>query len=115
MSLSDLEKYYSSIITIKKEYKEEESNDEEDESPTKLYSATSKETKEKVLLKVINKKILKNEEDYDFHINHIEKENEINTLCSGSEEVIKLKKYRKTNEYFVFEKEYCELDLKEYI
>ena len=119
MSISDLGKYYSDIITVKKEYKGEDSNNKEEDnySPIKLYEAISKKTGNQVILKVINKDILKEEEDYDFHINHIEKEKEINYLCN-SENVLRLNELNnnlQTDKYVVFEKEYCEKDLKEYI
>ena len=119
MSISDLGKYYSDIITVKKEYKGEDSNNKEEDnySPIKLYEAISKKTGNPVILKVINKDILKEEEDYDFHINHIEKEKEINYLCN-SENVLRLNELNnnlQTDKYVVFEKEYCEKDLKEYI
>ena len=73
MSISDLGKYYSEIIAVKKEYKGEDSNNKEEDnySPIKLYEA-QKNGFEKVFLKVIDKNVLKEEEDYDFHINHIE-------------------------------------------
>ena len=108
----DLGKYksdYSHIFKVKKKYGEKV---REDVSPVKLYEALKGE--ERVLLKIIDKEKLKKEEDYDFHIEHIQKEVELTKLCD-SENIMKLNKFFETEKNFVFELEYCDYDLKEFL
>ena len=108
----DLGKYtsdYSHIFKVKKKYCEKVI---EDDSPIKLYEAFKGE--ERVLLKIINKEKLQKEEDYDFYFEHIQKEVDLITLCN-SENVMKLNKFFETEKNFVFEMEYCDYDLKEFL
>ena len=108
----DLGKYksdYSHIFKVKKKYGEKV---REDVSPVKLYEALKGE--ERILLKIIDKEKLKKEEDYDFHIEHIQKEVELTNICD-SENVMKLNKFFETEKNFVFELEYCDYDLKEFL
>ena len=108
----DLGKYksdYSHIFKVKKKYGEKV---KEDDSPVKLYEALKGE--ERILLKIIDKEKLKKEEDYDFHIEHIQKEVELTNICD-SENIMKLNKFFETEKNFVFELEYCDYDLKEFL
>ena len=108
----DLGKYksdYSHIFKVKKKYGEKV---REDVSPVKLYEALKGE--ERILLKIIDKEKLKKEEDYDFHIEHIQKEVELTNICD-SENIMKLNKFFETEKNFVFEFEYCDYDLKEFL
>ena len=114
MSGIDLGQYksdYSNIFPVKKNTKGEAENIEED-SPIKLYEAEKKGSKEIVFLKLIDKEALEEEEDYEFHLEHIQKEKEISLLCN-SEYTVKLNRYFETEKSYVFEKEYCETDLRE--
>ena len=108
----DLGKYksdYSHIFKVKKKYSEKII---EDDSSIRLYEALKGE--ERVLLKIINKEKLQKEEDYDFHYEHIQKEVDLIRLCN-SENVMKLNKFFETDKNFVFEMEYCDYDLKEFL
>ena len=111
MSGLDLGKYkseYSHIFRVKKKYGEKEIDD----PSIKVYEA--QKNNERVILKVIDKEGLKEEDDYDFHIEQIQKEKEISKLFN-SEYIIKLKKEFETEKNIVFEQEYSESDLKEYL
>ena len=111
MSGLDLGKYkseYSHIFRVKKKYGEKEIED----PSIKVYEA--QKNNERVILKVIDKEGLKEEDDYDFHIEQIQKEKEISKLFN-SEYIIKLKKEFETEKNIVFEQEYSESDLKEYL
>ena len=113
MSDFDLGQYkseYSNIFRIKKKYDKKAISED---SPIKIYEAIKK-YQGRVFLKIINKELLKEEEDYDFHIERIKKEKEISKLCN-SEYTVKLIKEFETEKNIVFEKEYCDLDLKEYL
>ena len=108
----DLGKYasdYSSIFLLKKNY---ESNIIQDDPPIKIYEAIKKE--EKVFLKVIDKKSLKEQDNYDFLMEQINREKEISKLCN-SEYTLTLNKEFETENNIILEKEYCESDLKEII
>ena len=110
MSEFNLGKYtsdYSGIFPLKKNY---ETKLIQDDSPIRIYEA--QKNKERVFLKVIDKKILEEEDDYDFLIKQIEKEKEISKLLN-SEHTIKLNREFETENKIVMEKEYCESDLKE--
>ena len=77
MSGIDLGKFksdYSNIFQVKKNIKVEEIDED---SPIKLYEAEKIGNNELVFLKVIDKETLQEEEDYEFHIEHIQKEKEI--------------------------------------
>ena len=106
----DLGKYasdYSEIFPLKKIY---ETKITLDDTPIKIYEASKKG--EKVFLKVIDKKALKEEDNYDFLINQIEKEKEISKKCNCNY-TVKLSKEFETENNIVFEKEYCDNDLKD--
>ena len=94
------------------EMQSQEQIQKEPDSPIKIYSAEKGE--ERVILKAINKELLKEEEDYDFHIEHIQKEIQLNTLCN-SDYILKLNRSFETDKYIVFEFEFYDCDLKEYI
>ena len=115
MSL-DLGQYaedYDSIFKFKKIYSENSEKEIEPDSYIKIYTAENKENKA-VILKAIDKELLKEEEDYDFHIEHIQKEIELNNLCN-SDYILKLNRNFETNKNFVFEFEYYDCDLKQYL
>ena len=106
----DLGKYasdYSEIFPLKKIY---ETKLSQVDSPIRLYEAEKKG--EKVFLKVVDKNALKEEDNYDFLINQIEKEKEISKKCN-CDYTIRLNKVFETDNNIIFEKEYCDNDLKE--
>ena len=108
----DLGKYksdYSHIFKVKKKYSDKVI---ENDSSIRLYEALKEE--ERILLKIINKEKLQKEEDYDFYFEHIQKEVDLINLCH-SENVMKLNKFFETDKIFVFEMEYCDYDLKEFL
>ena len=106
----DLGQYAEDYDSIFSENSEKEI---EPDSYIKIYTAENKENKA-VILKAIDKELLKEEEDYDFHIEHIQKEIELNNLCN-SDCVLKLNRNFETNKNFVFEFEYYDCDLKQYL
>ena len=111
MSFLDLglhKQEYSHIFKVKKKYGEKHI---ENDSPVKIFEAM-KGDEERVFLKVINKEALKSEEDYDFRMEHIQKEKKLTKLCN-SEYIVKLNKDFETEKNIVFEKEFCDMDLKE--
>ena len=109
IDLGNFKSDYTNIFPVKKSIKGEEFDED---SPIKLYEAEKIENKELVFLKVVDKETLQEEEDYEFHIEHIQKEKEISQLCN-SEYTVKFNRYFETEKNFVFEKEYCESELSE--
>ena len=112
MDLGQYKNDYNHIFPKQKKSNEKEKDIENAYSPIKIYSAEKGE--ERVLLKVINKEILKEEEDYDFHIECIQKEIELNNLCN-SDYILKLNRSFETDKNIVFELEYYDDDLKQYL
>ena len=112
MDLGQYKNDYNHIFPKQKKSNEKEKDIENAYSPIKIYQAEKGE--ERVLLKVINKEILKEEEDYDFHIECIQKEIELNNLCN-SDCVLKLNRSFETDKNIVFELEYYDDDLKQYL
>ena len=112
MDLGQYKNDYNHIFIKQKKSNEKEKDIENAYSPIKIYSAEKGE--ERVLLKVINKEILKEEEDYDFHIECIQKEIELNNLCN-SDYILKLNRSFETDKNIVFELEYYDDDLKQYL
>ena len=112
MDLGQYKNDYNHIFPKQKKSNEKEKDIENAYSPIKIYQAEKGE--ERVLLKVINKEILKEEEDYDFHIECIKKEIELNNLCN-SDCVLKLNRSFETDKNIVFELEYYDDDLKQYL
>ena len=112
MDLGQYKNDYNHIFPKQKKSNEKEKDIENAYSPIKIYQAEKGE--ERVLLKVINKEILKEEEDYDFHIECIQKEIELNNLCN-SDYILKLNRSFETDKNIVFELEYYDDDLKQYL
>ena len=112
MDLGQYKNDYNHIFIKHKKWNEKEKDIENAYSPIKIYSAEKGE--ERVLLKVIDKELLKEEEDYDFHIECIQKEIELNNLCN-SDCVLKLNRSFETDKNIVFELEYYDDDLKQYL
>ena len=100
MSL-DLGQYkndYNHIFPKQKKSNEKEKDIENAYSPIKIYQAEKGD--ERVLLKVIDKELLKEEEDYDFHIECIQKEIQLNNLCN-SDYILKLNRSFETDKNIV--------------
>ena len=83
----------------------------DDDSATKMYEA-KKNNYGDVFLKVIDKEALKEDVDYEFHMENIRKEKEISYLCN-SEYTLNFIRDFETEKNIVFETEYCKTDLKE--
>ena len=79
----------------------------------KTYNAYNIKTKQDCLLKIINKKQLELG-DYDFLIEQIRLEEEITKSCN-SENTVNFYRKLETKNYIIFELEYCETDLREYL
>ena len=109
IDLGQYQSEYSHIFKVKRKYSEKII---EDDSPIKLYEAHK--GGERVLLKIIDKEKLQKEEDYDFLLEGIQKEIELTNLCN-SENVIKFNKTFETEKNIVFEMEFCDSDLKEFL
>ena len=112
MSDYDLGQYkddYNLIYKLKKNYND---NDKEFDSLYKIYVAEKKDGD--VFLKIIDKEALQEEEDYDFLYEQILKEKKISNYCN-SDYTLKLIRYYETGKNIVFEKEYFDMDLKEYL
>ena len=100
---------YSDIFRFNKIYK---SKEVDQYSPIKIFEAMR--NKHRVFLKVFDKNILKEEDDYDFYIKRIEKEKEISKLCN-SEYTIKFIRDFETKNNIIIEKEFCDNDLKDMV
>ena len=85
----------------------------EDNSPVQIFEGAKNE-EIRVLLKVFDKELLKEEEDYEFHLEQIQKEKEISYVCN-SNYTLKINRDFETEKYIVFEKEYADMELKEYL
>ena len=107
----DLGKYVSDYHDLYKIQRNYMLNQIDDDSPFKIYEA-HKNNYGDVFLKVINKEALKDKSDYEFIMEHIQKEKEISYLCN-SEYTLNLIRDFETEKNIVFEKEYCNTDLKE--
>jgi hypothetical protein len=94
--LGQYKKDYSYICKLKKKYKD---NETDFYSIYNLFEAEKKD--EKVILKIIDKEALQKEDDFDFHIERIEKEKEISNLCN-SDFILKLFKYYETKKIYSF-------------
>ena len=77
-----------------------------------IYLGINIKNNRKCALKVINKNQLKLG-DYDYLLNQINLSEEINKLCQ-SENIVDLYQRLETEDYIIFELEYCDTDLKEY-
>ena len=96
MSILDLgkcTKHYSDIFPCKKNY---DHRLIQEDLIVKIYEAAKKE--ELIFLKVFDKNKLKNEENYDFLMNKINKEKEISKLCNCNH-IVKLNKEFETENY----------------
>ena len=80
---------------------------------SKIYKAYNIANKRDCCLKVINKEELK-KGDYDFHLEQINREEEITKLCN-CENIVNFYQKLETEENIIFELELCELDLAKYI
>ena len=80
---------------------------------SKIYKAYNIVNKRDCCLKVINKEELKND-DYDFLLEQINREEEITKLCI-SENIVNFYKKLETEENIIFELELCNIDLANYI
>ena len=80
---------------------------------SKIYKAFNKVSNREVILKVIDKEMLK-KGDYDFLLEQVNKEGEITKLCN-SEYTINLYGKLETQRYIIYELEYVEFNLRRLI
>ena len=85
---------------------------EADTNTRKIYNGFNIKNNRQCILKIISKKKLLLG-DYDFLIQQINREEEINKICK-SENIIEFYRRLDTNDNIIFELEYCECDLKSY-
>ena len=90
-----------------------EENDAIINSSIQIYESYNKQNECYCFLKVINKKKLKLG-DYDFLLEQIKKEEEISQLCK-CDYILNLNQKLETENYIIFEYEYCEYNLLDYI
>ena len=89
-------------------------NEDNDENNIyKIYTAYNKKNNSECCLKVINKEKLKTQ-DYDFLIERINKEQEMQTLCNSTN-TVNFYRRLETEENIIFELEYCEDNLCKYL
>ena len=79
----------------------------------KIFGCTKKENGQNVCLKVIDKNKLK-EGDYNYLLKQIKREEEIATLCN-SNYTVNLYRKLEDSKFIIFEFEYFETDLRNYI
>ena len=90
-----------------------EENDAIINSSIQIYESYNKQNECYCFLKVINKKKLKLG-DYDFLLEQIKKEEEISQLCK-CDYILNLNQKLETENYIIFEYEYCEYNLLDYM
>ena len=78
-----------------------------------IYTAYNKKNNSECCLKAISKEKLKTQ-NYDFILERINKEQEIQTLCNSANTVNFIRRLE-TEEYIIFELEYCEDNLNNYL
>ena len=86
---------------------------EKESNYSKIYRATNISDDNDCCLKIIDKKVLEQGE-YDFLLDQIKREEEILYLCK-SENIVNLKRKLETEDSIIYELEYCETDLDNYL
>ena len=97
----------------KDDYDDVVSEDNYENCIYKIYSAINKKNNSQCCLKVINKEKLKTQ-DYDFLLERLNKEEEMQTLCN-SNNTVNFYRRLETEENIIFELEYCEDNLNNYL
>ena len=105
----------SSISEMLGEYKKdyEDLSFKAENNQSKIYTGFNKKENRECCLKIISKKQLELG-DYDFLIEQLRLEEEITKLCA-SENTVNLYKRMENEEYIIFELEFCETDLRDYL
>ena len=96
----------------KDDYEELENELKEETSMGTIYRAYNKKNKEKCCLKIMSKEKLKTQ-DYDFLLERIKNEQEIQILCNSTN-TVHFHRRLETEENIIFELEYCEINLYDY-
>ena len=97
----------------KNEYQDLMNEDNDETSMSQIYKGTNKEKDEEVCLKIISKEKLK-AQDYNYFVERLNKEQEIQTLCN-SENTVKFYRRLETEENIIFELESCDDNLNKYL
>ena len=97
----------------KDDYEDVVNEDNNETSMSKIYSAYNKKNKRECCLKVISKEKLKIQ-NYDYLLERLKKEQEIQTLCNSIHTVNFYQKLD-TEENIIFELEYCDDNLDNYL
>ena len=97
----------------KNEYQDLMKEDNDETSMSQIYKGTNKEKDEEVCLKIISKEKLK-AQDYNYFVERLNKEQEIQTLCN-SENTVKFYRRLETEENIIFELESCDDNLNKYL
>ena len=96
----------------KDDYEELEKEIKEETSTSTIYRAYNKKDKKKCCLKIISKEKLKIQ-DYDFLMERIKNEEDIQKICNSTN-TVNFHKKLETDENIIFELEYCEINLYDY-
>ena len=96
----------------KDDYEELENQLKEETSISTIYRAYNKKDKINCCLKIISKEKLKSQ-DYDFLIERINQEQEIQIMCKSTN-IVQFYRRLETEENIIFEMEYCEINLHDY-
>ena len=97
----------------KDDYEDLVSEDKNDSNMSKIYTAFNKNDKTECCLKVISKEKLK-AHDYNYLQERLKKEQEIQILCN-SENTVNFYKRLETDDHIIFELEYCDYNLNNYL
>ena len=81
---------------------------------TEMYRCVKIQTNKLVCLKLINKNELKFK-DYNYCLEQIKREEEITKLVCNSENIVNVYQKLETPENIIYELEYCETNLKNYL
>ena len=97
----------------KSDYEDIINEDQNVSNMSKIYTAYNKKTNTSCCLKVISKEKLKTQ-DYNFLLERLKKEQEIQTLCN-SKNTVNFYKRLETDDNIIFELEYCDDNLNNYL
>ena len=108
-----LGKYYDDYEDICEESVDETDSYEDEHKLARIYVATNLKSNKDCILKIINKKVLKNL-DYDLMEKQIRREEELTKLCE-SKNVVKFYRKFDTESSIIFELEKCDSNLKNFM
>ena len=97
----------------KNDYEELVNDDKDENSMTQIYKGTNKKNNIDVCLKIISKEKLK-AHDYNYFLERLKKEEEIQILCN-SDNTVKFYQRLETEDNIIFELECCDDNLNNYL